>query len=83
MTTGLSVTSHQTVHQSDVHQSNGTGDIQSILSRMRPEQSGQSQNAGYSINSGRSQTQGQLHLPMGTGSTVVSQSLQLPMNDHT
>ena len=86
VTQGLNVGSHQsnvTVHQSDVHNSNQNGDIQSILQRaMRPDQNGnQNGNGGYTINSGGRQNQS-LHLPIGSGSTVVSQSLQIPMNDH-
>jgi len=81
VTQGLNVSSHQSnVHQSDVHQSTQNGDIQSILHRaIRPDQSGSQNGGGYSIGGGR-QSQS-LHLPI-SGSTVVSQSLQLPMNDH-
>lgn len=86
---GLSVSTHAVGvagHGGPSESVTSSGDIQSILQRaIRPDSSHNSAPSSQSFTigqSGRQPSNQPLHLSIGSTSTVVSQPLQIPMNEH-
>ena len=83
---GMSISTHQVgVGHGGPSDTGGasSGDIQSILQRaIRPDNSSSSSQTFTIGQSSRGPTSQPLHLSIGSASAVVSQPLQIPMNEH-